>query len=102
MGRRKRWTITLPKAEGQKIGARMRRIKSYLDTGEIVMMVRTIDESGPLAEHNARNADAALELGDMIISVNGVRGDWNTMLAEFGKESMVVEIERPLHKPIGR
>jgi hypothetical protein len=59
----RRWTISLPKAKGQKIGARMK--KNYQHAGEMVMEVRVMHDGGMLAEHNQRNPDAAVELGDM-------------------------------------
>ena len=73
--------------------------KNFQYAGEVVMEVKTLHEVGLMAMHNQRNPDAAVEPGDVILSVNGVHGDWNEMLAQFAKDSVVVEVERPLQPP---
>ena len=57
---------------------------------EAVVEVMAIHEGGIVAEHNQRNPDTALEIGDMILSVNGVHGDWEEMQVHWGFFSSVV------------
>ena len=72
--------------------------RDHLHEGDLGMKVKIIYPGGMLDEHNKRNPGAAVELGDLVVSVNGVRGNWDEMLAEFAKESVVVEVERPLQR----
>ena len=72
--------------------------RDHLHEGDLGMKVKIIYPGGMLDEHNKRNPGAAVELGDLFVSVNGVRGNWDEMLAEFAKESVVVEVERPLQR----
>jgi hypothetical protein len=76
--------------------------RDHLHEGDLGMKVKIIHPGGMLDEHNKRNPGAAVELGDLIVSVNGVRGNWDEMLAEFAKESVVVEVERPLQRSVAR
>ena len=49
-------------------------------------------ETGMLAKQNQLYPDAAVE--DRVMSVSGVNGDHERMLAEFAEESVVLEVER--------
>ena len=62
--------------------------RDHLYEGDLGMKVKIMHPGGMLDEHNKRNPGAAVELGDLIVSVNGVRGNWDEMLAEFAKESV--------------
>merc|ERR1719191_827444 len=50
-----------------------------------------------MESHNTLYPDAAMHVGDVVTSVNGVRGDWNAMVAEFAKASVVFKVERSSH-----
>jgi hypothetical protein len=88
-----RWTVKFLKEKGEKLGAQMTR--NYTHTNEVVMEVHLIHARGLVATHNELQQNAAIRLGDVFTSVNGLRGDWNGMLAEFAKDVVVVEVERP-------
>ena len=50
--------------------------------------------SGALLGHAQLQPDAAIQEGDVILSVNGVHGDFDAMFAQFAKDSVVFEVER--------
>ena len=61
---------------------------------EVVMEVEEVEPDGALSKHNQRQPDAAIQEGDIILSVNGVHGDYDAMDAELAKDSVVLEVER--------
>merc|ERR1719331_2443731 len=61
---------------------------------EEVMEVVEVDPGGALSKHNQLRPDAAIQEGDVILSVNGVHGDFDAMRAQFPKDSVVFEVER--------
>ena len=81
--------IAATKFEGQKVGYSFKMgpegLGYYVEEGDLGMKVKIIYPGGMLDEHNKRNPGAAVELGDPFVSVNGVRGNWDEMLAEFAK-----------------
>ena len=95
-------TVTLSKTEGEKIGffrgpkrdyAHMSRAGDDITT-EVVMEVVEVVPGGALDKHNQLQPDAAMQEGDVVLSVNGVHGDYDAMLAQFAKNSVVFEVER--------
>ena len=95
-------TVTLSKTEGEKIGILPVRKKDYTHMGragedlctELVMEVVEVAPGGALSKHNQLQPDAAIQKGDVILSVNGVHGDFDAMCAQFAKDSVVFEVER--------
>ena len=61
---------------------------------EVVMEVVSLDLGGALSKHNQLQPDAAIQEGDVILSVNGVHGDYDAMGAQLAKDSVVFEVER--------
>ena len=61
---------------------------------EEVMKVVKVDPDGALSKHNQLQPDAAMHEGDVILSVNGVHGDYVAMRAQVAKDSVVFEVER--------
>ena len=54
-----------------------------------------VSPGGVLDKHNQLHRDAAIQEGDVILSVNGVHGDLDAMLAQIVEEdSVVFEVER--------
>merc|ERR1719443_1246126 len=90
----RRWTFQLARASrGEKFGARLIYREKYRDVG--VMEVTSLEPNGLLAMHNEQNPDAAVEVNDVILAVNGVQGDYYRMLEEFEKNKASVIVERP-------
>ena len=95
-------TVTLSKTEGEKIGFRIDPKQDYTHMGragddlctEEVMEVVEVFPGGALSKHNELQPDAAIQEGDVILSVNGVHGDFDAMLLLFEKDSVVFEVER--------
>ena len=95
-------TVTLSKTEGEKFGIRTVRKQDYTHMGragddictEVVMQVVGLDPVGALSQHNQLQPDAALQEGDVVLSVNGVHGDFDAMGAQLAKDSVVFEVER--------
>ena len=58
------------------------------------MQVVGLDPVGALSQHNQLQPDAALQEGDVVLSVNGVHGDFDAMGAQLAKDSVVFEVER--------
>ena len=93
-------TITLSKAEGEDIGVTVVAKQDYshmargvLCTG-VVMEVKKVRPGGVLDKHNQLQRDGAIQEGDVVLSVNGVHGDFDAMFEEFAEDSIVFEIER--------
>ena len=94
--------VTLSKTEGEKIGFFVVPKQDYTHMGraggdictEVVMEVEEVEPDGALSKHNQRQPDAAIQEGDIILSVNGVHGDYDAMRAQFVKGSVVFEVER--------
>ena len=95
-------TVTLSKTEGEKIGfmpvpkqdyTHMGRAGDDLCTEEVMKVVK-VDPDGALSKHNQLRPAAAIQEGDVILSVNGVHGDIDAMGAELAKDSVVFEVER--------
>ena len=61
---------------------------------EVVIEVVKVVPGGPLDRHNQLQPDAAMQEGDVVLSVNGVHGDINAMVAQLAKDSVVFEVER--------
>ena len=95
-------TVTLSKTEGEKIGFNIVPKQDYTHMGragddlctEVVMEVVELDPGGALSKHNELQPDAAIQEGDVVLSVNGVHGDIDAMRAQFAKDSVVFEVER--------
>ena len=100
-------TVTLSKTEGEKIGFHVVPTQDYTHMGragddictEVVMQVVGLDPVGALSQHNQLQPDAALQEGDVVLSVNGVHGDIDAMRAQFAKDSVVFEVEDPSVNP---
>ena len=60
------------------------------------MEVKKVRPGGVLDKHNQLQRDAAIQKGDVFLSVNGVHGDFDAMFAQFAKDSVVFEVERNL------
>ena len=58
------------------------------------MEVQALRFGGLLDKHNKLQPDAAMHQGDVVLSVNGVHGDFDAMFAQFAKDSVVFEVER--------
>ena len=95
-------TVTLSKKEGEKNGistgskqdyAHMSRAGDDIIT-EVVMEVTKVSPGGAVDKHNRLQPDAAIQEGDVILSVNGVHGDYDAMFAQLVKNSVVLEVER--------
>ena len=95
-------TVTLSKTEGEKFGfdavkkqdyAHMNRAGDDITT-EDVIKVDEVNPGGALSKHNELQPDAAIQEGDVILSVNGVHGDYDAMGAQCAKDSVVFEVER--------
>ena len=95
-------TVTLSKTEGEKIGFDVVPIQDYTHMGragddlctEVVAQVTEVFPGGALSKHNQLQPDAAIQKGDVILSVNGVHGDFDAMGAQLKKDSVVFEVER--------
>ena len=95
-------TVTLSKAEGEKVGIRTVPKQDYTHMGragddlctEVVMQVVSWAPDGALSKHNQLQPDAAIQEGDVILSVNGVHGDFDAMGAQLAKDTVVFEVER--------
>ena len=95
-------TVTLSKTEGEKYGLHVAPKQDYAHMGragddiitEVVMEVVKVDPGGAVSKHNRLQPDAAIQVGDVILSVNGVHGDFYAMLAQLKKNSVVLEVER--------
>ena len=62
---------------------------------EVVGQVTKVFPGGALSKHNQLQPDAAIQEGDVILSVNGVHGDFDAMDAQLlAKDSVVFEVER--------
>ena len=85
-------TITLSKAQGEKIGVTV--VAKHIFPDRVVMEVQALRLGGVLDKHNKLQPDAAIQEGDVVLSVNGVHGDYNAMTAQFAKDSVVLEVER--------
>ena len=86
---------------GDGFGVRVKRNEGY--TGMDTVQVEIIHPEGALARHNASSVQRAVEVSDIIISVNGVQGDWRRLLAEFkSAESISMVVERPSQPPSPR
>ena len=95
-------TVTLSKTEGEKIGFHLVPTQDYTHMGragedlctEEVMEVAYVAPGYALSKHNELQPDAAIQKGDVVLSVNGVHGDIDAMRAQFAKDSVVFEVER--------
>ena len=94
--------MILSKTEGEVFGIRPARKQDYTHMGraggdictEVVMEVQEVAPGGALSKHNQLQPDAAIQEGDVILSVNGVHGDFDAMRAQLKKDSVVFEVER--------
>ena len=95
-------TVTLSKTEGEKIGFTVAPKQDYAHMGragdgiitEVVGQVTKVFPGGALSKHNELQPDAAIQEGDVILSVNGVHGDFDAMSAQLANASVVFEVER--------
>ena len=95
-------TVTLSKTEGEKYGLHVAPKQDYAHMGragddiitEDVMEVVKVAPGGALDKHNQLQPDAAMQEGDVVLSVNGVHGDYEAMDAQLAKGSVVFEVER--------
>ena len=93
-------TVTFSTTEG--IGFDIVPKKDYTHMGragddlctEEVMEVVEVDPGGALSKHNQLQPDAAMQEGDVVLSVNGVHGDIDAMRAQLAKDSVIFEVER--------
>ena len=88
----------MSKTQGEEVG--VEAVASYpsFDPERLVMEVRSVCPGGALDRHNRRRsitqpATVILE-GDLILAVNGVRGDFQAMLAQFAEASVVFVVRR--------
>ena len=58
------------------------------------MEVKTVRLGGLLDKQNQLQRDAAIQKGDLFLSVNGVHGDFDAMFAQFAKDSVVFEVTK--------
>ena len=95
-------TVTLSKTEGEKYGitmvpkreyAHMSRAGDDIITEDVLEVVKVVP-GGALDRHNQLQPDAAMQEGDVILSVNGVHGDFDAMGAQLAKDTVVFEVER--------
>ena len=90
----------MSKAKGEKMGVTVVAKQDYSHMGrgvlctEVVMEVKKVRLGGVLDKHNQLQRDGAIQEGDVILSVNGVHGDFDAMFAQFAKDSVVFEVER--------
>ena len=95
-------TVTLSKTGDEKNGINTDSKQNYIHMGragddiitEVVMEVVEVVPGGALDKHNQLEPDAAIQEGDVILSVNGVHGDFDAMFAQLKKNSVVFEVER--------
>ena len=95
-------TVTLSMTEGDDPGFGAVPIQDYTHMGragddlctEVVGQVTKVFPGGALSKHNQLQPDAAIQEGDVILSVNGVHGDIDAMRAQLAKDSVVFEVER--------
>ena len=95
-------TVTLSKTEGEMIGFSIVPKQDYTYMGragddlctEVLGQVTKVFPGGALSKHNELQPDAAIQEGDVILSVNGVHGDDDAMFAQLMKNSVVLEVER--------
>ena len=83
----------MSKAKGEKMGvtvAPLYRCGHHM----AVMEVKKVRLGGVLDKHNRLQRDGAIQEGDVVLSVNGVHGDFDAMFAQFAKDSVVFEVER--------
>jgi hypothetical protein len=97
--RAKRWEVELVRDTAEdKLGARLIDNSAYLDV-LVVEVLKVYDKksgnNGMLLKHNAANPDAAVQAHDVLLSVNGVYGDFGRMLAELRADSVSLVVERP-------
>ena len=94
--------MILSKTEGEVFGIRPARKQDYTHMGragddlctEVVVQVVEVTPGGAVDKHNRLQPDAAIQEGDVILSVNGVHGDFDAMGAQLAKDSVVFEVER--------
>ena len=96
----------MSKAKGEKVGVGVVAKQDYSHMGrgvlctEVVMEVKKVLLGGVLDKHNERfrkvtqRSCGAIQEGDVVLSVNGVHGDFDAMFAQFAKDSVVFEVER--------
>ena len=90
----------MSKAKGEKVGVGVvaKQDYSHMARGvlctEVVMEVKKVRLGGVLDKHNQLQRDGAIQEGDVVLSVNGVHGDFDAMFAQFAKDSVVFEVER--------
>ena len=90
----------MSKAKGEKVGVTVVAEQDYSHMGrgvlctEVVMKVQNVRLGGVLDQHNQLQRDGAIQIGDVIVSVNGVHGNFDAMFAQFAKDSVVFEVER--------
>ena len=95
-------TVTLSKMKGEDPGARVALKEDYTHVGcagddlctEVVWQVVEVYPGYALSKHNQLQPDAAIQEGDVILSVNGVHGDSRAMAAQLAKDCVVFEVER--------
>ena len=94
--------MTLSKTEGEDPGIRAVWKQDYTHMGgagddlctEMVVQVVEVVPGGALSKHNQLQPDAAMQEGDVVLSVNGVHGDIDAMRAQLAKDSVIFEVER--------
>ena len=90
----------MSKAKGEKMGVTVVEKQDYSHMGrgvlctEVVMEVKKVRLGGVLDKHNQLQRDGAIQEGDVVLSVNGVHGDFDAMFAQFAEDSVVFEVER--------
>ena len=94
--------VTLSKTEGEDPGIRVVLKEDYTHMGRagddlctgVVWQVGKVVPGYSLSKHNQLQPDAAIQEGDVILSVNGVHGDLDAMAAQIAEDSLVIEVQR--------
>ena len=74
------------RSKGQRFGGSVDGVE---DGGRELLQVTDVDPNGILAKYNADNAGRTVKVNDVIISVNGLEGNWRRMRAKIQDELAV-------------
>jgi hypothetical protein len=85
-------TVTIEKEAGEPLGAGL--FVSHECRSRTVLAVSSVG-NGALSAHNAAHPDNAVEVNDVITSVNGVSLEPDAMLRELMEAKVAIEVERP-------
>mmetsp|Transcript_123033 Transcript_123033/g.229934 ORF Transcript_123033/g.229934 Transcript_123033/m.229934 type:complete len:182 (-) Transcript_123033:59-604(-) len=66
------------------------RVGIDVDYGDgITLVVKQVNEGGAAYKYNAANPDAPLESGDVILEINGAKGDTGPLLEKIQKDEVL-------------